>query len=215
MTLEAWVNPSAGGGWRTAVLKEFGTSSLAYALYSSNGTPGRPDVSVNVNGDHGLAANASLPLNAWTHLAATFDGSTARLYVNGGAPTTLAASGALATTAGPLRIGGNAVWGDYFSGLIDDVRVYNRPLSAAEIQTDMNTPVGPPPPPDSVSPTVSLTAPVDGTNVSGTVQPAATAADNVAVVGVQFKLDGVNLGAEDTAAPYSVSWNTATAALGA
>ena len=33
-------------------------------------------------------------------------------------------------------------------------------------------------------------------------------ADNVGVVGVQFLLDGVNLGAEDVAAPYSVSWNT-------
>ena len=40
------------------------------------------------------------------------------------------------------------------------------------------------------------------------------AADNVGVAGVQFKLDGANLGAEDTAAPYSVSWNTTTAANG-
>jgi hypothetical protein len=33
------------------------------------------------------------------------------------------------------------MWGEYFAGLIDDVRVYNRALSAAEITTDMNTPV--------------------------------------------------------------------------
>ncbi len=38
--------------------------------------------------------------------------------------------------------------------------------------------------------------------------------DNVGVVGVQFLLDGANLGAEDTTSPYSVSWNTATAAIG-
>ena len=42
----------------------------------------------------------------------------------------------------------------------------------------------------------------------------ATAADNVGVAGVQFKLDGANLGAEDTTAPYSVSWNTTTATNG-
>jgi concanavalin A-like lectin/glucanase superfamily protein len=41
----------------------------------------------------------------------------------------------------PVRIGGNAVWGEYFKGLVDDVRIYNRALSLAEIQTDMNTPV--------------------------------------------------------------------------
>ena len=43
----------------------------------------------------------------------------------------------------------------------------------------------------------------------------ANASDNVGVVGVQFLLDGNNLGAEDTTAPYSVSWNTSTATNGA
>jgi hypothetical protein len=43
-----------------------------------------------------------------------------------------------------LRIGGNAIWNnEFFAGLIDELRVYNRALSAAEIQTDMNTPVAP------------------------------------------------------------------------
>src|SRR5207247_605507 len=40
------------------------------------------------------------------------------------------------------------------------------------------------------------------------------ASDNVGVVGVQFKLDGTNLGAENTTAPYVVSWNTTTASTG-
>ena len=44
---------------------------------------------------------------------------------------------------------------------------------------------------------------------------AATATDSVGVVGVQFKLDGANVGAEDTATPYSLSWNSATASAGA
>ena len=46
------------------------------------------------------------------------------------------------TSTGPLRIGGNAIWGEYFSGLIDEVRIYNRALSQAEIQAEMNAPVG-------------------------------------------------------------------------
>ena len=40
------------------------------------------------------------------------------------------------------------------------------------------------------------------------------ASDDVAVAGVQFKLDGGNLGTEDTSAPYTVSWNTTTATNG-
>jgi hypothetical protein len=57
-------------------------------------------------------------------------------------------------------------------------------------------------------PTVAFTGPAD--MVAGTVSVTATASDNVRIVGVRFKVDGDNLGAEDTAAPYSVSWNTTT-----
>jgi hypothetical protein len=41
-----------------------------------------------------------------------------------------------------LRIGGNTIWSEWFSGLIDEVRVYNRALTGAEIQADMSTPLG-------------------------------------------------------------------------
>lgn len=46
-------------------------------------------------------------------------------------------------TSNPLRIGGHSVWGEYCAGLIDEVRVYNRALTAAEVATDMNTAVDP------------------------------------------------------------------------
>src|SRR5207247_99778 len=100
-------------------------------------------------------------------------------------------------------------------GLIDEVRIYNRALTASEIQSDLTTPVGgPAPPPDTTAPTVSIASPAAGATVSGPVNVTAAASDNVGVAGVQFKLDGVNLGVEDTSAPYSVSWDTATAANG-
>src|SRR5439155_25585928 len=67
---------------------------------------------------------------------------------------------------------------------------------------------------DLIAPTVSLTAPANAATVSGTITVSATAADNVGVAGVQFLLDNVAVGAEDTAAPYSVAWNTTTAANG-
>ena len=68
--------------------------------------------------------------------------------------------------------------------------------------------------PDTTPPSVSLTAPAGGATVSGTVQLTANASDNVGVVGVQFKQGTTNIGAEDTSAPYAVSWNTTTVANG-
>jgi hypothetical protein len=72
----------------------------------------------------------------------------------------------------------------------------------------------PPPPSDTTAPTVSIAAPAAGTTLTGTVAVSANAADNVGVAGVQFQLDGQNLGAEDTGAPYSVNWDTTTIANG-
>jgi hypothetical protein len=72
-----------------------------------------------------------------------------------------------------------------------------------------------PPPTDTTPPTVSITAPANGATVSSTISVSGTASDNVGVVGVQFKLDGQNLGAEDTSAPYSISWNTSLVSNGA
>lgn len=74
---------------------------------------------------------------------------------------------------------------------------------------------GTPIPADTTPPTVSITAPASAATVSGSVTVSANASDNVGVVGVQFQLDGANLGAEDTTSPYSVTWNTTTATNGA
>ena len=67
---------------------------------------------------------------------------------------------------------------------------------------------------DATAPTVSVTAPAAGATVSATTTVTASAADNVGVAGVQFLLDGANLGAEDTTAPYSVPWDTTGATNG-
>src|SRR5205823_9943757 len=49
---------------------------------------------------------------------------------------------------------------------------------------------------------------------TGTINVSANASDNVGVAGVQFLLDGGNLGAEDTTSPYSVAWDTTGATNG-
>ena len=142
MTLEAWVKPAALNDWKTVLLKER-PGGLAYALYASDGASRPPAGYINRSGaDVSAIGTSTLPLNAWTHLAVTYDASALRLYVNGTQVATRSQTGNITTSTGALRIGGNSVWGEYFNGVIDEVRIYNRALTATEIQTDMNAPIG-------------------------------------------------------------------------
>ena len=308
MTLEAWVQPTATTSWRTVLLKER-PGGFGYALYSGTDT-NRPGAFAEINGaERETRGTAALALNAWTHLAATYDGAALRLFVNGAQAASLAVGGNMTTTTGPLKIGGNAVWGEWFKGLIDEVRVYAKTLTAAEIQADMNRPLGAPDTQapstpagltatgaigqvsltwaastdnagvtrynlhrsttagfapsaanriaqptgtsyvdsglaagtyyyrvtaedgagnvspasaqatgiatvDSTPPSVSITAPAAAATVSRTIDVTGSASDNVGVASVQFRLDGAALGSPDTTAPYSVSWDTRSAANG-
>ena len=139
MTIEAWVYPTAISGWRSIVLKER-SAQLAYSLYGNTDT-NRPSAEIFTTATRDARGTAQLALNTWTHLAATYDGATLRLYRNGVQVASRAVTGAIAVSANPLRIGGNTIWGEYFGGRIDDVRIYSRVRTAAEIQTDMNTAV--------------------------------------------------------------------------
>ena len=138
MTLEAWIKPTVGGGWQTVLMKETATGHT-FALYS-DGTGG-PGAHAQTSADVISNSGVPLPLNVWTHLAATYDGTTLRLFVNGVQASSRAMTGAMVASSLPLRIGGNSVWGEQFAGVIDEVRIYNRALTAAEITADMNTPV--------------------------------------------------------------------------
>ena len=61
---------------------------------------------------------------------------------------------------------------------------------------------------DTTPPTVSLTSPAVGATLGGLVTVTANASDSQGVAGVQFRVDTQNLGAEDTASPYSIVWDT-------
>src|SRR6185503_13319193 len=156
MTLEAWVFPTVTPtNWRSVVDKNVD----GYYLMASTSSGNRPGVGGTwTGGNQNTIGPSVLAVNTWTHLAATFDGATVRLFVNGVQVATQAQTGALATKTGTLQIGGDS-YGEYFAGRIDDVRIYNRALSPTEIQVDMNTAVDGAPPSDSVPPTVALTTP--------------------------------------------------------
>lgn len=144
MTLEAWVRPTATSGWRTILMKENGTNELSYGMYAREST-NRPSGWLRVNPTSGssqsVGATPALATNTWSHMALTYDGSAMRLYVNGTLRASKNQTGNMYTSSSPLRFGGNAVWGEYFAGQLDEIRIYNRALSQPEIQTDMNQPL--------------------------------------------------------------------------
>jgi hypothetical protein len=141
VTLEAWVRPSTVTGWRTALLKEQ-TNGLVYAIYA-NTDANRPSGHVFTTSEFDTLGAAQLAANTWSHLAVTYDGVTLKLYVNGTLASSKAVAGSLFASTGALRIGGNNIWPEWFAGLIDEVRVYQRALTATEVTADMNRAVLP------------------------------------------------------------------------
>ena len=216
MTLEAWVKPTTvSAQWRDVIYK----GNDNYFLEGTSDSSGRPAAGASVWSAN-LFGTSALAVNAWTHLAATYDGAAMKLYVNGTVVSSGARSGALEASGNPLQIGGDSLFGQYFAGVIDEVRIYDVALTAAQIQSDMTTPIGTPvaaAPPisnaDTVAPTVAISSPAAGALVGGTVTITASASDNVGVTSVTFLVDGTAIGS-DTAAPYSMGWNTAAFAAG-
>ncbi|MGH8589734.1 MAG: PKD domain-containing protein, partial [Gammaproteobacteria bacterium] len=123
MTLEAWVYPTVDmTQWATVILKEQSGGAL-YELHA-NGDQNQPLTSLTVGGrDRLLSGGPWLLVNQWTHLAATYDGTTQRLYVNGTQVAQRRQTGPIQVSSSPLRMGGNSIWGEFFQGRIDEVRV--------------------------------------------------------------------------------------------
>jgi hypothetical protein len=217
-TLSAWINPRSNSTWQMIVNKPYSNGHVSpyfdWSMHRQAST-GKIAAFLGCNGQQ-ITSNASTPLNTWTHVAVTYDGTSVRHYINGVLDNTTSVSCVVTNTnSRPIRVGANGANGELMNGSIDDLRIYSRALSAAEIKSDMSTALGSgSTPSDTTAPTVSITSPANGSTVSGTVTMSASAADDVGVVGVQFRVNGANFGSEDQSAPYSISWNTATLANG-
>ena len=183
MTLEAWVNPSAVNAiWRDVIYK--GNDNFYLEATSTNGS--RPDAGMIAGGSYADASGtAALPANGWSYLTETYDGAALRLYVNGTQVASTAHTGTIASSTNPLQIGGDSIYGQFFAGLIDEVRVYNVALTPAQIQADQATPVNSGP--DTQPPTQPGT--LTATAVSGGEVDLAWGAssDNVGVSGYQLE----------------------------
>ncbi len=221
-TWSAWIKNTSFKEWSTVWSQTIDGNNFFYFYAHTSTDPDGGPVTNGISvywwtsgGANKIGAHSSnnvLTAGQWSYVAVTYDASQPQnnrfsIYVNGvdvTVRTDVSSTGTI-TSINPtnIRIGSNQAFGEYLNGSVDEVRYYKRLLTLAEVQTDMNTPLTVDPTP----PTVGITAPAAG-NVSGTVNVAADASDNVGVVGVQFLLDGANLGSEDLTSPYSVSWNT-------
>ena len=307
-SISTWVNPGVTTQGAYVRIAETQYNSGLYLGTNSSGTKYKFIVNngSGATGSCGAAygcAEGGTITSGWHLVTATYDGTTARLYVDT-SQVALDTFNAPATSNLPLYLGryyaSNA---GGWNGGIDEVRLYNRALTALEVSSIYNYVGGPPdttPPSipatvsavavsstlinvswsastdnvgvtgyqvyrngtlvgsstglsysdtgltpsttyfytvsafdgagnssgqsstatattlvaDTTPPSVSITAPAANATVSNTVTVSATASDDVGVAGVQFKLDGNNLGSAITAAPYSVAWDTTTAGNG-
>ena len=142
-TLEAWVKPSALSAYETVLIKEV-TGGCGYWLQTS----GNRIASGFSNGScrEYVSTTPTIPLNQWSHLAAVFNdaANTYTLYLNGTAIRTATETTAPVPNTQALVFGqsacstcGNERW----LGVLDDIRIYSRALSAAEVQADRDTAV--------------------------------------------------------------------------
>ncbi len=219
MTLEAWVKAAANPADDGQIVAK-ANNTAGWELKTTPDT-GPQTLGVQVSGPGGSHtqrySTTTRALNVWYHVAGVYNAASGALdiYVNGVLDNaTLRGSSLTQQVDAAVNANiGRRTGGFYFNGIIDEVRIYGRALSQAEIQSDMNTPIGgTPPPPDTVPPSVSITSPASGATVSGTVPITASASDNVGVASVQFLLDGTALGTVGD--PFTYQWNTATTTPG-
>ena len=140
ITLSAWINPTGGGTWNPRVVA-VGPSKSSDQFYSIilQGTKTKRHVWLFSDGNsRGVLLSAKYISNnsGWHHVAGTIDGSTARLYVDGRLDSVTKKYPSLKSfNSGLIQIGYSDRLTDQFVGGIDEVRIYNRALTAGEIRS--------------------------------------------------------------------------------
>lgn len=215
LTLSMWINPQPLASGDSVVIAKFWGTTKASPYYQFGlelGGGNRTDFYIGTSsGLQSAIGGAVLPYNQWSYLAITFNGTQVMTYVNGVLVNTQALTASITARGNPTAIGADQVPSQFFKGLLDDLRIYNRTLTLAQIQTDMVTPVGHTGAGGDVSPPeVVIDSPSAGDQVSNIVTVTADATDNVGVAGVQFFVDGNATGVEDTTDPYALTWDTRT-----
>lgn len=150
LTLEAWVNPSSVTAWNKAIGLDYRANGswsspyLAYALQMNNNTQGLAFQVTNSGNINNLNSVSTIPLNNWSHLAATFDSSShlQTLYVNGNKDSSMTNNSSAIDygTSQDLTLGQRSPYstGEGWNGLLDELRISTVARSADWIATEYN-----------------------------------------------------------------------------
>jgi concanavalin A-like lectin/glucanase superfamily protein len=138
ITVESWINFQEGGTDNQPRILSKGPDGEGYELLlTSNGASA--NLEFRIAPDF-LISTTILNANVWYHVAATYDGSTIKLLINGTSDASKTASGSLLASTDALNIGQKSQDGfDSSIGFTDEVRVWNIARTQAEIQATMNT----------------------------------------------------------------------------
>lgn len=136
-TIECWVYPKSFGNWARIIDFGNGAGSHNVLLSYTYGTSGAPGF--YVEGSQ-FQATQTLPLNQWSHIAATLSGNTATIYINGIAAGTSTVPTPANVTRNYCYIGKSNWGGDPIANAVfDELRIWNTARTQAEIQSSMNT----------------------------------------------------------------------------
>ena len=134
ITIEAWVKPTSMASIKYLIDKQQSDHKGYFIYHLADGTlfVGYPDGS-NWNE---LGSIGGLTVGKWTHIVATHNGSQQRIYIDGVLDKSRDQTISLVDSTTNLYIGKHIGSNSYcFNGAIDEVRIYNRALSADEIKT--------------------------------------------------------------------------------
>jgi hypothetical protein len=135
VTIEAWIKKRSDTEYGVYVAKNVepggGAGSGWFELLNSHHN-GRLEFRVTSDGAPAVVSNATLALNTWYHVAATYDGATAKLYINGKLDGTLKVAAVPKQTADPLFIA-RRMDGLFNDAVLADVAIYAVALPAERI----------------------------------------------------------------------------------
>jgi hypothetical protein len=132
MTYAAWVKPTLG---TQVSLISKGAYGDAFRVLIQGGTAPERVPAIQIDGTT-IYGTTPIVSGSWTHVAFTYDGVVTKIYVNGAlTDTSTSANGILATTATTMYIGQGGSDNIYYNGVMDEVYLFQRALSAAEIAT--------------------------------------------------------------------------------
>lgn len=132
-SIEAWVYIRSSKEYETIIRDSVAVNNMMGLLSSWNGDC-KACVYVRTNlGYYRASDPMECIYNEWVHCVGILDGTTLKLYKNGREVATTTIYGTINDVSGLFYLGKNGRNGDYFDGIIDGVRIYNRALSAYEV----------------------------------------------------------------------------------